>query len=99
MSRPRWRRLTGRSCHFSTVIRMEPTHEISPETNPIPALGYHAYVGLVRTLGRGDDGFCPATPADLCCALERWTRAEAEAEAADAPPGAQMYMPPFTPIT
>jgi hypothetical protein len=44
---------------------MDPTPDIPPEMAQIPPLGYHAYVGIIRTLGRGDDGFCPATSPDL----------------------------------
>lgn len=50
---------------------MEPLHETppppppSPDASQIPMLGYHAYVGVIRTLGRGDDGFCPAKPAQM----------------------------------
>ena len=45
------------------------------EVDPIeiPVLGYHAYVGILRTLGTGDDGFCPATPTGLARALNSWT--------------------------
>jgi hypothetical protein len=49
---------------------MEPLHETppppsSPDASQIAMLGYHAYVGVIRTLGRGDDGFCPAKPAQM----------------------------------
>jgi hypothetical protein len=41
---------------------MEPVTDIDPERIEIPRLGYHVYVGIVRTVGRGDDGFCPSAP-------------------------------------
>jgi hypothetical protein len=44
---------------------MEPTSEMRPDVTDIPMLGYHAYVGIIRTLGCGDDGFCPSPPALL----------------------------------
>jgi hypothetical protein len=42
---------------------MEPAADIDPDRIEIPRLGYHVYVGIVRTVGRGDDGFFPSAPA------------------------------------
>jgi hypothetical protein len=42
---------------------MEPVTDIDPERIEIPRLRYHVYVGIARTVGRGDDGFCPSAPA------------------------------------
>jgi hypothetical protein len=87
---------------------MEPLHphKTPPETSQIPMLGYHAYVGIIRTLGRGDDGFCPSTPAALLCALDGWTGGAGGgggggggSERGGPGESAQMYMPPLTPIT
>jgi hypothetical protein len=42
---------------------MEPAADIDPDQIEIPRPGYRVYVGIVRTVGRGDDGFCPSAPA------------------------------------
>ena len=52
---------------------MEPATDIDPEHIEIPRLGYHVYVGIARTVGRGDDGFCPSAPA-AGGAFELWAR-------------------------
>jgi hypothetical protein len=42
---------------------MEPATDVDPDHVEIPRLGYHVYVGIARSVGRGDDGFYPAAPA------------------------------------
>jgi hypothetical protein len=49
---------------------MKPATEIESEPIEIPRLGYHAYVGINRIVGSGDDGFCPAAPVGCDRPLE-----------------------------
>jgi hypothetical protein len=41
---------------------MEHATDDDPEQIEIPRVGYHVYVGIIRTVGHGDDGFCPSAP-------------------------------------
>jgi hypothetical protein len=52
---------------------MEPATDIDPDPIEIPRLGYHAYVGIIRTVGSGDDGFCPSVPVAVHRPLGLWT--------------------------
>jgi hypothetical protein len=49
---------------------MEPATDDDSDHIEIPRLGYHLYVGIMRTVGRGDDGFCPSAPSGLGRALK-----------------------------
>jgi hypothetical protein len=46
-------------------LAMDPTSDTHSDATDVPVSGYHAYVGIIRTLGCGDDGFCPSSPALL----------------------------------
>jgi hypothetical protein len=50
---------------------MEPATDDDPEHIEIPRVGYHVYVGISRTVCRGDDGFCPSAPAGFGNAFDR----------------------------
>jgi len=58
---------------MESATDIDPAPVIDPDPNEVPRLGYHAYVGIIRTVGSGDDGFCPAVPVGVHRPLELWT--------------------------